>query len=243
MRPNSRSSWSAWMRCAVSAETRSGRSPAMAHRMSTSWVARSTVTPTSRMRAGNGPARRLEIAKTVDSQPASSRRPSSRIAGLKRSMWPTWTGGAPRRRGRGHDLVGFGRCRGERLLDEDGDPALDRCERERQVAGRRSRDDDRVEVGLGQHRHRLVVRLRAGVGAGRARGRSGPGRRPRPAGRRRSSRQDAQVVPAHRPKADQPDAQLAVADREPRRRSSAQRAARSPACASRRSTAAAHGRR
>ena len=53
--PNSRSSWSAWIRRAVSADTRAGRSPAIAHRMSTSWVARSTVTPTSRMRAGNGP--------------------------------------------------------------------------------------------------------------------------------------------------------------------------------------------
>ena len=90
--PNSRSSWSAWIRCAVSANTRIGRSRAIQDRMSTSWVARSMVTPTSRMRAGNGPARRLVIAYTLESQPAPRRRPSSSTAGLNRSTWPTWTG-------------------------------------------------------------------------------------------------------------------------------------------------------
>jgi hypothetical protein len=65
--------------------------------MSTSCVARSTVTPTSRIRAGNGPARREAIAYTADSQPSPMSRPSSRTAGLKRSTWPTWTGTPARR--------------------------------------------------------------------------------------------------------------------------------------------------
>ena len=75
------------------------------------------------------------------SQPAPRRRPSSRTAGLKRSTWPTWTG-TPRAAAAAtirERLVDGGR---QRLLDEDGDAALDRRQGERHVGRRRRRDDD-----------------------------------------------------------------------------------------------------
>ena len=182
--------------------------------MSTSWVARSRVTPTSRIRAGNGPARRLEMAKTVDSQPASSTRPSSRIAGLNRSMWPTWTGGAPAADAAATSSVGLRRRRGQRLLDEDGDPALDRGQGQRQVAGGRRRDDDRVEVRLGQHGQRLAERWAPDrvLAAARAPGSGSATAASRTPG---SAAEHAQVVAAHRPEADQPDPHLALADGRP----------------------------
>ena len=203
--------------CAGRSRPRRGRAARRrsSDRMSTSCVARSTVTPTSRMRAGNGPARRLVIAKTVDSQPASSSRPSSRTAGLNRSMWPTWTGGAPARRRGGHDLVRLGRRRRQRLLDEDGDPALDRGEGERQVGRRRRGDDDGVEVGLGEHRQRLGEALgagRAAAAAERVGVRVGDGHEPDV---RRPGPGRAGGCGPSSPRPIEPDAQLAVADRRP----------------------------
>ena len=187
--PNRRSSWSAWIRLAVSAETRAGRSPAIAHRMSTSWVARSTrhadVADPGRERTRPAGSR----SRRRDRQPAGLEQPAEledrRVEPLDVA---DLDGRRARRRCRGDDLVGLGRRRGERLLDEDGDAALDRGQGERQVAGRRSRDDDRVEVRLGQHRHRFRERLGAGSrGRGGQRGRR-PGRRWPRGGRRAAPR-------------------------------------------------------
>ena len=172
------------------------------------------MTPTSRIRAGNGPARRLEIAKTSDSQPASSSRPSSRMAGLKRSMWPTWTGGAPGAvaaatiRSASAGVAASGFSMRTAMPRSSAARASGRC------VGGRGRDDDRVEVRLGQHGERLGERLGAGPGGGRAEGlcvEVGDGDQTHVG----QAAEDAQMVAAHRAETDQPDAQLALADRGP----------------------------
>ena len=99
---------------------------------------------------------------------------------------------------RGNDLdARFDRGR-ERLLDEDGDPAFDRGQGERNVGRRRCGDDDGIDLGLGQHRERLGEPLGAGLFRG---GREDLGER---VGARdeldiRAAGQDPEVIPAHRP--------------------------------------------
>ena len=88
-------------------------------RMSTSWVARSTVTPTSRIRAGNGPARRLTRSRRrVDSQPAVEQ-PAELEDGRVEPLDVTDLDRDARARGRGDDPHRLLDRRRERLLDED----------------------------------------------------------------------------------------------------------------------------
>ena len=116
--------------------------------------------------------------------------------------------------GRGDDPERLLDRAGQRLLDEDGDAALDRRQGEVEVGGRRRRDDERVELDLGDHRQRLGEALGADLldgGGQRGRDRIGD-RDERGVGTRGD---DPQVVPAHRPEAGEADPQPAVAGRLP----------------------------
>ena len=97
----------------------------------------------------------------------------------------------------------------DRLLDEDSDVTLDRRPGEGLVGGRRSRDDDRVEVGLRDHRERL----RESLGASRAGGRFDGGRQRVGNGGNVSVRvclEHTQVVAAHRSESGEADAHRAI---------------------------------
>ena len=175
------------------------------HRMSTSWVARSMVTPTSRMRAGNGPGATARDGEDRR-QPAGLEQPTELE---DRRVEPLDMADLDRRRAargrRGDESVGFGRRRRQRLLDEDGDPALERGQRQREVAGRRRRDDDGVELRFGEHRQRLAVALGTAPSLAAAE-RLGVriGDRHKPDAARAAS--TPKVVAAHRAEADQADA-------------------------------------
>ena len=123
--------------------------------MSRSCGARSTTTPTSRIRAGNGPRRVALIWKIRPSSPASSRRRSSRIAGLKRSMWPT-VSILPAAAAASIICLGLLAGRGDRLLDEHVGATAERRERRREVKAGRRDDADEVELLLRQHPLRIV---------------------------------------------------------------------------------------
>ncbi len=78
---------SCWPRARVSSDWCSMISePESQRTRSMSWTPRSVTMPTSLMRGGNGPTR--EIAMEMMSSPAMASC-SARIAGLKRSTWPT----------------------------------------------------------------------------------------------------------------------------------------------------------
>ncbi len=188
--------------------------------MSTSWVARSTVTPTSRIRAGNGPARRLD--DRVDRrQPARLEQPAELedrrvepldVADLDRHAARR----APRRRsGSASSSVAA-----SGFSTRTGDAALDRGERERQVGRRRRGDDDRVELGLGDHRQRLGEPLGAGSPASPRRARPAPGRRRRRAGRRAATTRTRRWLRPIDPSPTRPTPQLAVPAGRPGVRSS-----------------------
>ena len=171
-----------------------------------SWVARSITTPTSAIRCGNGPCRRVTTWKTSPSSPFSSRLRRLCSAGLYRSMWPT-----PATRPRGLER-----------LDQ---PArrLDRL-RQRLL-------DQRVHAGVGQLAGRPARAARSGRPPRRSRcparaARSSVGhhrdavRRPvaSPAGSTTptsstpsSPDEHPGVVAAHRAQADQAGAQPAAA--------------------------------
>ena len=149
--------------------------------MSASWVARSIVTPTSRMRAGNGPARRLTMAK-MRGQPALAQQlpeaQDRRVVALDVADLDRHAG----RAARGNDRQRLGVRRGKRLLDEDRHATRDRRLGERAVEGRRRGDDHAVELGLGDHRHRVREARGTGLGGG---GRDGVGVRVRDGGQAR----------------------------------------------------------
>ena len=161
------------------------------------------------MRAGNGPARRLTMAKMLVSQPSRSSWPEAQdrgvvaldVADLDRHAGCA-AGGDDRQRLRVR--------RGKRLLHEDRHAALDRRVGQRAVEGRGRGDDDPVELGLGDHRHR--VREARGTGLG-GDGRDGVGVRVGDGGqeRVRVPGHDAHVVAAHGAQADEADAELVVA--------------------------------
>ncbi len=135
------------------------------------------MTPTSRMRAGNGPARRLDDG--VDrGQPALAQQ-LARARGRPGCSARRGPPGPGRPRARpastiGQRLLGG---RGERLLHEHRQAPLDRREGERHVGGGGGRDDDGVDVGLADHRERVGE-------ARRRRSARSPRRAPRDRGRR-----------------------------------------------------------
>ena len=105
-----------------------------------------------------------------------------------------------------HDLERLSRRRGERLLDEDRDPPLDRREGQGDVGGGRRGDDERVDLRLAGHGERVAPAGGTGL-AGRRGEHRGVGIADRDQARLRMGGDDAQVVAPHGPEARQGDAQ------------------------------------
>ena len=116
---------------------------------SMSWIIRSSTTSTSVPRRLNG-ATRWDSTNSGRSSTSSS----ARIAALKRSRWPTWST-RPWRGGERDQGVGLVQGRGDRLLEEDIDAALEQAARHRNVLAGRHGDARHVDpadqvVGAGQ---------------------------------------------------------------------------------------------
>ena len=120
-------------------------------------------------------------------RPSARRRRSSRMAGLKRSMWPT-VSIRPASAAASimlERLLAGGR---DRLLDQHVGAGAQRRHRHRQVQAGRRHDADEVELLLGEHALRVLVAARAPAVRSRAARRPDRDRRPPPARRRRSPR-------------------------------------------------------
>ena len=174
--------------------------------MSTSWVARSTVTPTSRIRAGNGPARRRR--DRVDRrQPAVVDQPAELEHGRVEPLDVADLDRAPRSRGPRRRSASPRRS-WPRAASRRGP----RCPRSMAARasgtwGRRGGDDDGVELRLGDHRQRLREALGAGLGGRRRRGPRSTGSATATSRMSVPAAEDPEVVAAHRPEAREADPQ------------------------------------
>ena len=123
------------------------------------------MTPTSRIRAGNGPRRVALIWKMRPSSPAWSRRRSSRIAGLKRSMWPTVS---IRPAAAAASIIAWASSRVAAIGFSTSTlaPRAKRRERRGEVEAGRRDDADEVELLLRQHPLRVLEPASATPGGG-----------------------------------------------------------------------------
>ena len=205
--PNSRSSWSAWIRWA-SLGVDARRPLAGDPRQDVDVVRREVdghadVADPGRERAG-APAERS--SRCVESQPSPSSRPSSQDGRVEPLDVADLDRHARRARRRATISSASSSVAASGFSTRTGDAALDRGERERHVGRRRGGDDDGVELRLA--RSSPAGRRTPGRRTGRPRRRaaSATGSATAASGRHGRIEDHAQVVAAHRAEPDEADA-------------------------------------